>query len=154
MTMPDVPSLRGVRRAVEMWERLGLRKEEAVQTIVNRADKRTDIQAETAAKIAGTQVVETRLPAVFRGLEAAANQRDPELAQSGWTSKLEQLAVEPAGQQPAAAEQPAAARRPARASGPRAAREGRPPPCRDDRRPGDRRRGAGHDRAWSGCSRS
>ncbi|GAB3676897.1 AAA family ATPase [Angustibacter aerolatus] len=126
VTMPDVPSLRGVRRAVEMWERLGLRKEEAVQTIVNRADKRTDIQAETAAKIAGTQVVETRLPAVFRGLEAAANQRDPELAQSGWTSKLEQLAVElrVSSQRPLSSRQQRAAR-PERAARERRAKGGR-----------------------------
>lgn len=94
VTMPDVPSLRGVRRLVEMWERLALRKEEAVRCILNRTDKRTDIQPDTAAKVAGVEVVQTRLPAMFRGLEAAVNQRDPELTSGVWRARVEELASE------------------------------------------------------------
>ncbi|GAB3591172.1 hypothetical protein GCM10027446_08210 [Angustibacter peucedani] len=91
---PDVPSLRGTRRVVEMWERLALRKEEAVRCIINRADRRTDIQPDTAAKIAGVEVVQTRLPAAFRALEAANNQRDPELAHGAWKQRVDELAAE------------------------------------------------------------
>jgi pilus assembly protein CpaE len=94
VTMPDVPSLRGVRRLVEMCERLALRKEEGMRCIINRTDKRTDIQPETAAKIAGVDVVQTRLPAAFRALEAANNQRDPELATGAWRQRVDDLAVE------------------------------------------------------------
>lgn len=94
VTMPDVPSLRGTRRLVEMWERLALRKEEAVRCIINRADKRTDIQPDTAARIAGIEVVHTRLPATFRGLEAATNQRDPDLASGAWRQRIQDLATE------------------------------------------------------------
>ncbi len=91
---PDVPALRGTRRVVELWERLALRKEESVRCIVNRTDRRTDIQPDTAAKIAGVQVVQTRLPAVYRGLEAASNQRDPELAHGAWRARVDELAAE------------------------------------------------------------
>lgn len=91
---PDVPALRGTRRMVELWERLALRKEEAVRCIVNRTDRRTDIQPDTAAKIAGVDVVQTRLPAAFRALEAASNQRDPELAHGAWRARVEELATE------------------------------------------------------------
>ena len=94
VTTPDVPSLRGTRRTVELWERLALRKEEAVRGILNRVDKRTDIQPETAAKISGVEVAQTRLPAAFRALEAAGNQRDPDLAAGGWTQRIEELAAE------------------------------------------------------------
>jgi pilus assembly protein CpaE len=94
VTTPDVPSLRGARRLVETWERLVLRKEDAVRCIINRADKRTDVQPETAAKIAGIDVVTTRLPAAFRALEAAGNQRDPELVTSAWRQRLAELAVD------------------------------------------------------------
>ncbi len=94
VTTPDVPSLRGTRRAVEMWERLALRKEEAVRGIINRSDKRTDIQPDTAAKIAGVEVVQTRLPAAFRALEAASNQRDPDLAHGSWRQRIDELATE------------------------------------------------------------
>ncbi len=94
VTTPDVPSLRGARRLVETWERLVLRKEDAVRCIINRADKRTDVQPETAAKIAGIEVVTTRLPAAFRALEAAGNQRDPDLVSSAWRQRLDELAVD------------------------------------------------------------
>ncbi len=91
---PDVPALRGTRRLVELWERLALRKEEAVRCIINRTDKRTDIQPDTAARIAGVEVTRTRLPAAFRALEAANNQRDPELAGGAWAQRVAELATE------------------------------------------------------------
>lgn len=94
VTTPDVPALRGARRLVELWERLALRKEEAVHCIINRTDKRTDIQPETAARIAGVEVTRTRMPAAFRALEAANNQRDPELAGSAWAQRVAELATE------------------------------------------------------------
>ncbi|KQX65964.1 AAA family ATPase [Angustibacter sp. Root456] len=94
VTTPDVPALRGTRRLVELWERLALRKEEAVHAIINRTDKRSDIQPETAARIAGVEVTRTRLPAAFRALEAANNQRDPELAGGVWSQRITELATE------------------------------------------------------------
>ncbi|MGN6301120.1 MAG: AAA family ATPase, partial [Angustibacter sp.] len=94
VTTPDVPALRGTRRLVELWERLALRKEEAVRAIINRTDKRNDIQPETAARIAGVEVTRTRLPAAFRALEAANNQRDPELAGGAWSQRVGELATE------------------------------------------------------------
>jgi pilus assembly protein CpaE len=94
VTTPDVPALRGTRRLVELWERLALRKEDAVRAIINRTDKRTDIQPETAARIAGVEVTRTRLPAAFRSLEAANNQRDPELAGAAWSGRVAELATE------------------------------------------------------------
>jgi pilus assembly protein CpaE len=94
VTTPDVPALRGARRLVETWERLALRKEDAVRCIINRTDRRTDVQPETAAKIVGVDVVATRLPAAFRALEPAANHRDPELAGPTWRQRLDELAVD------------------------------------------------------------
>lgn len=94
VTTPDVPALRGARRLVELWERLALRKEDAVRAIINRTDKRTDIQPETAARIAGVEVTRTRMPAAFRALEAANNQRDPELAGGAWAQRVSELATE------------------------------------------------------------
>jgi pilus assembly protein CpaE len=94
VTTPDVPALRGVRRAVEAWERLLLRKETAVQCLINRVDRRNDIQPETAAKIVGVRVTSTRLPAAFRALEPAENRRDPSLVQGVWKQRIGELAAE------------------------------------------------------------
>lgn len=94
VTTPDVPALRGVRRAVEAWERLLLRKETAVQCLINRVDRRNDIQPETAAKIVGVRVSSTRLPAAFRALEPAENRRDPSLVQGPWKQRIGELAAE------------------------------------------------------------
>ncbi len=94
VTTPDVPALRGVRRAVETWERLLLRKETAVQCLINRVDRRNDIQPDTAAKIVGVRVTSTRLPAAFRALEPAENRRDPTLVQGAWRQRIGELAAE------------------------------------------------------------
>lgn len=94
VTTPDVPSLRGVRRAVEAWERLLLRKETAVQCVLNRVDRRNDIQPDTASKIVGIKVGAAKLPADFRGLEQACNRRDPSLVGGVWKQRVLELAAE------------------------------------------------------------
>ncbi len=93
ISTPDVLGLRGVRRLTGLWERLSVRKEDQVQVVLNRVDKRSDIQPDTARRIVGLPVLEVGVPATFRGLEAAVNRRTPDAADPRFALAVRELAA-------------------------------------------------------------
>lgn len=74
---PDMPALRGARRLVEMWERLQVRKRDDLAVVVNRHHRQSEIQPDFVRKVLGFRVLTSTIPAVYRGLEAAANTGTP-----------------------------------------------------------------------------
>lgn len=89
----DVLSLRGARRINQLWTRLGLVPADAAKVILNRTDKRSDIQPEAAKKIVGLPVISPHVPETRRMLELAVNRRDPGLAGPAWAQKISELGV-------------------------------------------------------------
>ena len=77
MTTPDVLALRGVRRMRELWKRLGVREDEDVRIVLNRASRRREIQPDLARKVVGDTMAQTTIPADFNALEAAVNTGSP-----------------------------------------------------------------------------
>ncbi len=77
VTTPDVLALRGVRRMRELWKRLGVRDDEDVKVLLNRASRRREVQPDLARKVVGDTMVETTIPADFNALEAAVNTGSP-----------------------------------------------------------------------------
>ncbi|MGW9825500.1 pilus assembly protein CpaE [Brevibacterium pityocampae] len=87
----DVLSLRGVRRLDGLWARLGVRKTGSAQVILNKTDRRSDIQPAAATKIVGLPVVDVHVPESMKSIELAVNRRDPGLVAPTWSSKVRQL---------------------------------------------------------------
>jgi pilus assembly protein CpaE len=77
VTTPDVLALRGVRRMRELWKRLGVREDEDVKVVLNRASRRREIQPDLARKVVGETMAHTTIPADFNALEAAVNTGSP-----------------------------------------------------------------------------
>jgi pilus assembly protein CpaE len=77
VTTPDVLALRGVRRVRDLWKRLGVREDEDVKVVLNRASRRREIQPDLARKVVGETMVHTTIPADFNALEAAVNTGSP-----------------------------------------------------------------------------
>ncbi|GAA1905238.1 AAA family ATPase [Streptomyces sodiiphilus] len=71
VTTPDVISVRAVNRLVRMWDRLQIRKAENTLTVVNRLGRSGHIQPELIARITGTTVARSVIPANFRELQEA-----------------------------------------------------------------------------------
>jgi pilus assembly protein CpaE len=71
VTTPDVIAVRAVNRLVRMWDRLRVRKAQDTLTVVNRAGRGGAIQPQLIARITGTQVARTAVPANFRELQEA-----------------------------------------------------------------------------------
>lgn len=71
VTTPDVLSVRAVNRMVRMWDRLRIRKAEETLTVVNRLGRASQIQPQLIARITGTQVARSVIPAGFRELQEA-----------------------------------------------------------------------------------
>lgn len=112
----DVLSLRTMRRHVDAWESLGVRKSEGIRLVLNKASRNDEVQPETVRRIAQTPVVSVGMPAMFRKLESAVNSRDPLLVREPtWWKALRAIGKEtgvvrlPAGQDVAADEVAAAA---------------------------------------------
>jgi pilus assembly protein CpaE len=74
---PDVPSLRGAKRLIKLWERLQVRKAEDTAVVLVRHDRRNEIQPDLARKMVGSPLLATAVPAAFRSLEEAANTGTP-----------------------------------------------------------------------------
>jgi pilus assembly protein CpaE len=74
---PDVLSVRGARRAVQLWERLQLRREAEVTVLLNRVSRSTEVQPDLAARLLRLPVAPTTVPASFAAFEAATNTGDP-----------------------------------------------------------------------------
>ncbi|HET6547450.1 MAG TPA: TadE/TadG family type IV pilus assembly protein [Solirubrobacter sp.] len=83
VTTPDVLALRGVRRMRELWKRIGVREDEDVKVVLNRASRRREIQPDLARKVVGDTMVQTTIPADFGALEAAVNTGSPSRMEDG-----------------------------------------------------------------------
>lgn len=94
VTQANVLALRGVRRLTALWERIGARRSEHVQVILNGVDKRSDIQPEAAKKIVGLSAARAVIPRMDRPLEQAVNRRDPLAAGPEWSQRIQQLGRE------------------------------------------------------------
>lgn len=71
VTTPDVIAVRAVNRMVRMWDRLRIRKATETTTVVNRLGRGGHIQPQLIARITGTQVAGSVIPANFRELTEA-----------------------------------------------------------------------------------
>ncbi len=74
LTTPDVISVRAAKRMVRMWDRLRIRTADAPDktvTVVNRASRHTEIQPALVARVVGTPVARTAVPAGFKELHGA-----------------------------------------------------------------------------------
>src|SRR3954462_13151945 len=95
VTTPDVLALRGVRRMRELFKRLGVRDDEDVKVVLNRASRRREIQPDLARKVVGETMAHTTIPADFNALEAAVNTGSPaRLEDNKLRGAFEQLAAE------------------------------------------------------------
>ena len=95
VTTPDVLALRGVRRMRELWKRLGVREDEDVKIVLNRASRRREIQPDLARKVVGETMAQTTIPADFNALEAAVNTGSPSrMEDNKLRGAFESLAVE------------------------------------------------------------
>ncbi|MGY1437700.1 AAA family ATPase [Streptomyces reniochalinae] len=71
LTTPDVIAVRGATRMVRLWDRLQIRKAEETLTVVNRSSRHSEIQPQLVARITGTPVARTSVPAHFKELQSA-----------------------------------------------------------------------------------
>lgn len=90
----DVLALRGIRRLVSLWERIGARDPDHVKVVLNGVHKRSDVQPEAARKIVNLPTFRTVLPRLDRPLEQAVNRRDPAAAGPEWAQRIQQLGRE------------------------------------------------------------
>ncbi|GAA2263310.1 hypothetical protein GCM10010402_18690 [Actinomadura luteofluorescens] len=92
---PDLPALRGVRRLVELWERLSVRKKEDVGVVLVRHSRRDEVQPDFARRVLTAPLLKTAVPADFRAVEEAVNTGAPgNAASSSYRSAVEALARE------------------------------------------------------------
>jgi pilus assembly protein CpaE len=95
VTTPDVLALRGVRRMRQLWKRLGVREDEDIKIVLNRASRRREIQPDLARKVVGDTMVQTTIPADFNAFEAAVNTGSPSrLEDNKLRGAFESLATE------------------------------------------------------------
>lgn len=66
---PDVIAVRAAKRMVRMWDRLQIRKPQDTTAVVNRHSRGTEIQPSLIARITGTRMAESVIPAGFRELQ-------------------------------------------------------------------------------------
>ena len=77
VTTPDVPSLRGARRMLDLWERLQITSSDT-RLLINRHSRQREVQGRLVRTYVDRPTVETKLPASFSALEDAANTGTPE----------------------------------------------------------------------------
>jgi len=69
---PDVPALRAARRTIALWQRLEVRDPGAVDLVINRATRSSEVQPALAPKLTGVPVTAV-LPEVGSALEDVMN---------------------------------------------------------------------------------
>ncbi|TDD79591.1 CobQ/CobB/MinD/ParA nucleotide binding domain-containing protein [Actinomadura darangshiensis] len=74
---PDLPSIRAVKRFAALCGRLNLRKPDDLSVVLVRQDRKNEVQPDFARKVLGLPMLKAGVPAVFRGLEEAANTGSP-----------------------------------------------------------------------------
>ncbi len=95
VTTPDVLALRALRRSIQIWEELGVRKGSTVRVLLNRVSKQDAVQPDTVRQLAQAPAVSVALPAMFRKLEQAVNARDPQLVrEQTWWKALRAVGLE------------------------------------------------------------
>ena len=78
VTQPDVVSLRGVRRLLDLWRRLQVREDdEDVLVVLNRASRKLEVQPDLARKVVAGKLAQTTIPDDFSAFEAAVNTGTP-----------------------------------------------------------------------------
>ncbi|MEU3463743.1 AAA family ATPase [Streptomyces sp. NPDC006733] len=70
VTTPDVVAVRAAKRMVRMWDRLQIRKPQDTTAVVNRYTRSTEIQPSLIARITGTKVAGSVVPAAFKELQS------------------------------------------------------------------------------------
>ncbi|MFC3689742.1 AAA family ATPase [Aquipuribacter hungaricus] len=100
----DVAALRGMRRVINAWESLGVRKETEVRLLVNRVNRSSTVSVDTVRQLTRASLVEPSVDAGFRRLEAALNSRDPfEVRDAAWWTTLRAIGADLALVSPGAA---------------------------------------------------
>jgi pilus assembly protein CpaE len=78
VTQPDVVSLRGVKRLLDLWKRLQVREDdEDVLVVLNRTSRKLEVQPDLARKVIAGKLAKTTIPADFPAFEAAVNTGTP-----------------------------------------------------------------------------
>ncbi|WP_114559453.1 AAA family ATPase [Desertihabitans aurantiacus] len=91
----DVPALRAARRQVLAWESLAVSSADSVQVVVNRFQRRSEIQNDTVDQLVLGGRTQVLVPDLDRGLERAGNSRTPsEVRSRVWWKSLRALAEE------------------------------------------------------------
>jgi pilus assembly protein CpaE len=127
---PDVLAMRSYRRMVNAWESLGVRTEQEIAVLVNRASREDVLNHPAIAKLTSARLVSVPLPSALRRLERGVNARNPdEVRESAWWSAVERVGAEVGVHASATAAAPAPTdrrgprtRKPKRSRGARAAR--------------------------------
>lgn len=73
VTTPDVVAVRAAKRMVRMWDRLQIRKPQDITVAVNRYTRGTEIQPSLIARITGTKVATSVIPAAYKELQAVVD---------------------------------------------------------------------------------
>lgn len=76
VTTPDVPSMRGANRLIQLWERIDARKDD-IHVLVNRTSKQSDVQPELVRSVVGAPVLPTTIGSDFPSLQVAINAAQP-----------------------------------------------------------------------------
>ncbi|MFC7624047.1 CpaE family protein [Microlunatus sp. GCM10028923] len=91
----DVPALRSARRQVVFWESLGVVNPDDVRVVVNRFQRRGEIQQDTIDMLILGERSEVLIPDLERGLERAGNSRTPSEVRNGvWWKSLRRIGQE------------------------------------------------------------
>jgi pilus assembly protein CpaE len=78
VTQPDVVSLRGVKRMLDLWKRLQVREDdEDILVVLNRASRKLEVQPDLARKVIAGRLARTTIAADFSAFEAAVNTGTP-----------------------------------------------------------------------------
>ena len=73
VTTPDVVAVRAAKRMVRMWDRLQIRKPQDVTVAVNRYTRATEIQPSLIARITGTRIAASVVPAAYKELQTVVD---------------------------------------------------------------------------------
>lgn len=92
---PDVLAMRGLRRVVNAWESLAVRKEQDIRVLVNRVSRAATISFDTVRRLTRAPVLSAGVPAMFLRLEPAINSRDPrQIRDAAWWKAIRAIRTE------------------------------------------------------------
>lgn len=91
----EVPALRAARRQMVAWESLGVAEPEDVRVVVNRFDKRGEIQQDTIDRLVLGERSQILLPVLDQALSRAGNTRTPsEVRNQRWWKSVRAIGDE------------------------------------------------------------